>query len=765
MLLLEPSFADSLPRLGYSVSVDVGTQILAAVIVGLLVAFALQLLLTSLGLAIGVTALGFRVASVDDAESEDLPEDLEEQDPKKSSTAQRGSTLSRMSLAAGLGILATIDSVLFAASFLAVKVTQVGDPVSGALVGLVIWSAYFLILLWLSSIAIGSIAGSILDLATVGVRRLVSAMGSVFAPSKDHLQTENLPIKGSLTKEAAIALIQQETALSLANIRPVMEDYLKAIAPPQLDRAALQQDLLALVQGLERPTGNLDSGDRLRLIDLIQQRTGFSQPDAEQVVGQLESFWQESGSSIAQRQPSAQKELASELLSFLRSANPEELELDPFSTQLEQSFQENPDRVSRLFGLLNLPQPDFKQIDFKQVLQTALSQIDFSELDFSDLPDLPIEEVWQQLQTLQRRFQGKPETIAADPDWVASHQTDSRSPAIDSAASEPIAHLQQKLESYLRYTNPQKLTPEQVERKLSQLLEEVKGEKTKVALPDFAPADWAALLDRRKSLTRSQRQRIIAKLEEVWHAGSDRALSPPQQAAKPLQVSRPKTLQIPESPPESPREPAALENLFSKNLFSKINDYFDSRYPALLDDQNIQQKIQHTLDRLLEKFSLPGFDPLQLDQWLQSALSQGLSKASPLSAIKKALKAPQAAMQGLPDRLDRWSHELFTQLLTELTEGFPQSRQAIAEALPDALPEPFLIQAAALRDRLLYQIEQLQQEAQQQVDQLRQQAQQRIEETRKIAAIAAWWLFFTAFSAACSAAIAGALGVEFLKIK
>ena len=748
MMLLETGFSDSLSRVEYSaISVDVGTQILAALIVGLITAFAFQMLLTSLGLAIGITALGFRtIASTNDDSLENTEENPEAKDLRKPSNGQ-GNTFSKISIAAGLSLLATIDTVLFAASFLAVKVTQVANPISGALVGLVIWSAYFLILLWISSIAISSIAGSILDLATTGVRRLFGAIGSAFTQSKDTQDTQtDMQTEGLLTEGAAIALIRQETALSLASVRPIMEEYFKAIVPPQPDLATLQRDLLDLVKD-ELPVSKWRSGDRLRLVELIQQRTGFSESDADQLVGQLESHWQEPDEST-QPLPSAQ-ELASELLSVLKSTSPEKIKVDQLGAQLEQSFDENPSRVSQLSRWLNLP-----KIDFKHLLQQALSQVDFEELldasglQLSDiqlediqlediqlediqlediqLEDIQLEDVWQHFQSLQQRFQGKSELATAESD-----------PAIDPAVPERIIHLRQKLESYLRYTNPQKLTPERVGHKLEQLLEE-----TKVSLPEFEAADWTALLDRRKSLTQPQRQQVVARLAEVWQGASA------NREAKHLKISKPKTLQLPDSLPDLPIQPTL------ESLFAKVSGYLDSLNPPSVNELFDEQRIQQILDRLLEnpKFSLPG-----LGKSVQSALAKG----SPLAAVKTALKAPQAAMQVLPDRLDQWSQELFTQLLSELTEGLPQSRQLLSEALP----QPFLIQATKLRDRLLQQLEELQQQAQRQLDELQQQTQRRIEETRRVAAIAAWWLFFTAFSAACSAAIAGALGVEFLKIK
>lgn len=710
LLLLAQSSETSLPEPlppfspgGFGVvSIDIGTQILAALVVGLLTAFAFQLLLTSLGVAIGITALGFRVAAAGSLPAENGSENLAE-DLKDSATKplRLGSTVSKIGIAAGLSILATIDTVLFAASFLAVRVTQVGDPIVGGMVGLVIWSAYFLILLWLSSAAISSVVGSILGVATAGVRRLVGAIGAAFTSSKEN----------PLTEEAAIALIQQETALSLANLRPLIEDYLKAIVPPKPDLATLQQDLSALLQDFEPVLGSLELNDRQRFVGLIQQRTGLSGTEAEQVVEQLEH--QQQTAQIYQHQDNhLQPELLREWLQVLHSADPNELnrlgtQLATESAQLQEDLgeKEKPGETRQLL--------DLSQIDLKRILQRSFGQIDFSELQ--------VEELWRQLQSLQQPLQ----------------ETGSLKPLDPPEAVVP-ASLYQKLKSYLRHTKPQKLTPDRVERKLQQLLKEIES-----PLPPFNPAEWLPLLDRRKSMTQTQRQQIVVRLEETWETARQQMIvneTPPSQPTpsryQSLKHAVFETLKLPETLIEQAKPSHAQATL--DQLFAKVSNYFDSLNLPLFDEQTIQ----HTLDRLLED---PQFSLTSLRHLAQS----NLAKAS-IPALKQTIAGP------VGDRLGQWSQTLFSELFAEvshkLSAGLPSSL--------DRVRQPFIEQAAGLRDRLLQQVEQLQQETQQKIEQLKQQAQEQVEETRKAAAIAAWWLFLTAFSAAISAAVAGAIGVK-----
>lgn len=68
---------------------------------------------------------------------------------------------------------------LLIASYLAVKLSLlVLDPALGAILGLVIWGAYFLLLMWVSSTTVGSLIGSVVNTATSGFQAIMGTATS-----------------------------------------------------------------------------------------------------------------------------------------------------------------------------------------------------------------------------------------------------------------------------------------------------------------------------------------------------------------------------------------------------------------------------------------------------------------------------------------------------------------------------------------------------------------------------------------------------------
>lgn len=163
------------------------TQISTALLVGLLSAFAFQLLLTSIGVAFGLSVLSF-------------------QSTPSTTETEIASSGSRMGGIAGFGVLITINTVLFGACFIAVRFSQVDDPASGAIAGLVIWSAYLLILTWLSSAAVSTLVASGLGVLTGGFHQLMTTIAAA-------LKGQDEP---PLTQEQAIAIVQQEIQRAFA---------------------------------------------------------------------------------------------------------------------------------------------------------------------------------------------------------------------------------------------------------------------------------------------------------------------------------------------------------------------------------------------------------------------------------------------------------------------------------------------------------------------------------------------------------------------
>ncbi|MEL7315791.1 MAG: hypothetical protein AAFN08_12645, partial [Cyanobacteria bacterium J06559_3] len=128
--------------------INPASQVIAALLVGLLTIFTCQLLLTNMGLALGITLWGGSHWQQDnDSDAKDNGGDDSQSD---------AIDLETLSIAAGLGLLLTVNSVLFVACYVAVKFCMPVTAFSGAILGWVIWSAYMLVMTWVSTRAANS---------------------------------------------------------------------------------------------------------------------------------------------------------------------------------------------------------------------------------------------------------------------------------------------------------------------------------------------------------------------------------------------------------------------------------------------------------------------------------------------------------------------------------------------------------------------------------------------------------------------------------
>lgn len=134
-----------------------GAQFFAALVAGVALAFAFQLLLTNLGIAAGISlARGGDSSSKSHEKSDSI-----------------GSTINKIGWTVGLGTLVSVTIALFFASLLAVRLGLYISPASGAIVGLTIWAIYFCLMAWASSTTVGSFVGSLVNAATSGFQALL----------------------------------------------------------------------------------------------------------------------------------------------------------------------------------------------------------------------------------------------------------------------------------------------------------------------------------------------------------------------------------------------------------------------------------------------------------------------------------------------------------------------------------------------------------------------------------------------------------------
>ena len=172
-------------------------------------AFAFQLLLTNLGVALGLSAVGWAIAPHDphDPQGDRNPQDngepaAEEPAAKQSSVALPVSHL------LGFGVTLSLATVLFGSAFLATEFSTIALPGRGLIFGVMLWAAYLLILIWISSATVTNVVGSVFGAAATGIRRLFGAMSQVVSsdPSEDISETDRFEI---LTHELSQAIASQ----------------------------------------------------------------------------------------------------------------------------------------------------------------------------------------------------------------------------------------------------------------------------------------------------------------------------------------------------------------------------------------------------------------------------------------------------------------------------------------------------------------------------------------------------------------------------
>jgi hypothetical protein len=332
-------------------------QFLVALIAGVLMAFAFQLLLTNFSVAFGISAIGGSSNSSNSDESESL-----------------GSTIRKIETAVGLWTLITVSIALFIACFLAVKLSLVSSAVLGAITAIVIWSTYFSLLVWVGSTTVGSLIGSVVTTATSGFQGLMGTAATAMGASAASSQLVS-------TAESVTAAVRREltSGFDPNSIRDTLQSSLSNLQLPKLnvEEIGSQFEKILGSSDLKSLAGNEGLNvSRQTLVDLVSSRTDFSKQDISKVVDQLEGAWK---NVVGQPQQDPQTQIQK----FLQSATPDELTSADLAGQLQKLVT-----GGQSGGMMS------------QALQLGASSLLGTVLKRTDLSDLDIEKISGQLQQL-----------------------------------------------------------------------------------------------------------------------------------------------------------------------------------------------------------------------------------------------------------------------------------------------------------------------------------------------------------------------------
>lgn len=459
-----------------------GPQFFVALVSGVLLAFGFQLLLTNLSVASGVTYLGARSGSSHSSSSSSS---------QSSSGFDLGGTVRKISLAAGIWTLITVSLALFFACWLAVKLSLADSPFIGVVLGLVIWAAYFSLLVWFSSTAVGSMVGSVVKTATSSFQALFNtATAALGAKAANHEIVK--------TVEASASAIRREIAGSIDHIDPEglrekLEDYLHSLRSPQIDADTLQQEFERTLRESnllsQADPESLQNVDRQVFIDLVSSRTDLSRQETNRIAAQLERTWKQAVGE------SNRPDRLGELVDYFKSAEPKRLVSEELGSRLDALIEELRARrkVQQQQGTSALSQGVSNA--FNALMGIAMGRADLSDLD--------VEKVTNQLKSAQHQL---------------SDQAGKISSKVSSQGS-PRAHgvIQADVENYLLSTYSWQLTPQRIRQEFREVLYDPNGDPGDIRrqIEHLSRADFVELLQSRGLFTQEEIRRRADTLEQV----------------------------------------------------------------------------------------------------------------------------------------------------------------------------------------------------------------------------------------------------------
>ncbi len=622
-----------------------GPRFFVALISGVILAFAFQLVLTNLSLAAGISYLGH--SSDSDSDSGEV--------------GSLGGSIRKIGTAVGIWTLVTVTIALLIASFLAVKLSLVIlDPGLGAILGLVIWGAYFLLLVWVSSTTVGSLIGSVVNTATSGFQAIMGTATAALGAKAVNNQVV-------ATAEAAAAAIRRElgSAIDPISIRENIEDYLDKLRPPELDVSRIRSDFENLLNDPQLKaiagTPDIRNIDRQKFIELVSSRTDLSKKDVNRIADTLYKVWQQ---VVSQHPPTEDR--MGELIDYLKSLPPGQTKTDELNAKLDRLVAET--RGGKEADQKAATGP------IQSTLQQGLSALTGIVLGRTDLSDLDVEKILGSLTTAKDKVTEQADKLGLP------------------TPSQPYSPIRADVENYLYNTYAWQLSPEKITQEFHDVIYDPAADPGIVRreLERLSRNDFAKILQQRGLLTQGQIQRIANQLETVRQdvivtvrAIEEREIVQDlQRAVESYLLVTPKAdltaegieqnfkplLQDSEADYETlTLRLAHLERQEIREILLQRNDVqlyeVDSildelekqRDRVLIESKGLAEQAQYQAETLW----------LNVESYLRNTGKSELNPDAIRADFKKLLEDPQAGISSIRARLSRFDRDTLVQLLSQ----------------------------------------------------------------------------------------------------
>ncbi|WP_341528027.1 MFS transporter [Nostoc sp. UHCC 0302] len=621
-----------------------GPRFFVALISGVILAFAFQLVLTNLSLAAGISYLGRPSDSDSDGEVGSL-----------------GGTIRKIGTAVGIWTLVTVTIALLIASFLAVKLSLVIlDPTLGAILGLVIWGAYFLLLFLISSTTVGSLIGSVVNTATSGFQAILGTATAALGAKAVNDQVV-------ATAEAAAAAVRRElgSAIDPTSIRENIEDYLERLRPAELDLSKIRGDFENLLNDpqLKAIAGSPDlrNIDRQKFIELVSSRTDLSKRDVSRIADTLYKVWQQ---VVSQQQPGQDR--LGELVDYLKSLPPGQSKTDELNAKLERLIAET--QGSKQADQKSTPGP------IQQSIQQGISALTGIALGRTDLSDLDVEKILRSLTTAKDKVTQQADKLGLP------------------TASQPYSPIRADIENYLSNTYAWQLSQERIAQEFRDVIYDPAADPGTVRreLERLSRNDFVNILQQRGLLTQAQIQRIADQLEAVRQSVLVTVTAEEErEIVQDLQRRVESYLLV---TPKAELAAEGIEQNFRPLLVDQEADYETlSRRLALVNRQELREilvqrndiqpgEVDSILDELEKQRDRVLIESkglaeqaqyqaetlwLNVESYLRNTGKDELNPDAIRADLKRLLEDPQAGVSAIRARLSRFDRDTLVQLLSQ----------------------------------------------------------------------------------------------------
>jgi hypothetical protein len=650
-----------------------GPRFFMALISGIVLAIAVQLVLTNLAIALGISVIGH--GSDSHAQT----------DSHNAEAESFGGTMRKIGTAVGLGTLISVSVALFIACFLAVKLSLLTSAGLGAVVGLVIWAAYFTLLIYVSSTTVGSLVGSVVNTASSGLQAIAGTAAAALGAKAASNQVVS-------TAEAAAAAVGRQitSALDPTNIRDSLEDYLGELRPPELDISRIRSEFEKLLSDPQLKaiagTGDLRNIDRQKFVDLVSSRTDLSKRDINRIVDQLETVWRQTVDKI---QPTPDR--IGELIDYLKAVQPGQANTNELNAKLDRLIAE-----TRASQQNNQQQPQDSPGPIRQAIQSGLEPLIATVMGRADLSDIDVQKILGSLSTAR----GK---VTEQADKLAS-QTGMKSAAV------PYSTIRADVENYLLNTYSWQMSGDRVSQEFRDVIYDPVAAPGAVRqqLEQLSRNDFVNLLQQRGLLTQTQiasiadrleavRKEVLAtvtaaeekekvqdlrrRVEQYLLTTNKSQLTPEgiQRDFKPLLESdadyETLSLRLAQFDRETLRQILnRRQNLIPQDIEPILDQLEAQRNNVLVESQGLAEQAKYQAETLW----------LNLESYLRNTGKEELNPEGIRADLRTLLDDPQAGASAIRARLSRFDRDTLVQLLSQRQDLSEDQANQIVEQVQEA---------------------------------------------------------------------------------